>query len=255
MVSEAFGKTFVDATLAPTTTGTTTNNFRFPGQYEDPETGTHYNYMRTYLPFAGRYGETDPIGIMGGLNSYLYAFANSFVFTDPFGLDNCTGATISTTGFSEVPGCTANFIGQGFENASVFGKARPVGHRRNTSGPIATNIGPNSEDPMPSAEALITRSPNRLIKPGMKLDIVMADWHIEWVQTIERTVTTTPTSWQCVLYMCRRTKDCRVDTSQYKIKFVTVGVATTSIQRDEDKGRTSLGRHPIDHFFPPAKFK
>jgi RHS repeat-associated protein len=76
MVSEAFGKTFVDTTLAPTTTGTTTNNLRFPGQYEDVETGTYYNYMRTYLPMVGRYGESDPIGLGGGLNTYSYVGGN-----------------------------------------------------------------------------------------------------------------------------------------------------------------------------------
>jgi RHS repeat-associated protein len=85
MVSEAFGKTFVDTTLAPTTTGTTTNNLRFPGQYEDQETGTHYNFMRTYLPYAGRYGETDPIGLKGGINLYLYAAANPLSMYDNLG--------------------------------------------------------------------------------------------------------------------------------------------------------------------------
>jgi RHS repeat-associated protein len=86
MVSEAFGKTFVDTTLAPTTTGTTTNNLRFPGQYEDVETGTYYNYMRTYLPMVGRYGESDPIGLAGGINTYGYAEANPLMYTDPYGL-------------------------------------------------------------------------------------------------------------------------------------------------------------------------
>ncbi|MFN5542433.1 MAG: RHS repeat-associated core domain-containing protein, partial [Betaproteobacteria bacterium] len=71
-VSEAFGKTFIDTTLAPATTGTTTNNLRFPGQYEDQETATHYNYMRTYLPNVGRYGESDPSGLIGGSNTYRY---------------------------------------------------------------------------------------------------------------------------------------------------------------------------------------
>ncbi len=71
-VSEAFGKTFIDTTLAPATTGTTTNNLRFPGQYEDQETGTHYNFMRTYLPMVGRYGESDPSGLIGGSNTYRY---------------------------------------------------------------------------------------------------------------------------------------------------------------------------------------
>ncbi|MFN5995084.1 MAG: RHS repeat-associated core domain-containing protein, partial [Betaproteobacteria bacterium] len=86
MVSEAFGKTFVDTTLAPTTTGTTTNNLRFPGQYEDQETGTYYNYMRTYLPMVGRYGESDPIGLGGGVNTYGYVFASPMTRYDPKGL-------------------------------------------------------------------------------------------------------------------------------------------------------------------------
>jgi RHS repeat-associated protein len=85
MVSEAFGKTFVDTTLAPTTTGTTTNNLRFPGQYEDVETGTYYNYMRTYLPMVGRYGESDPIGLDGGANLYLYADSDGINIIDPYG--------------------------------------------------------------------------------------------------------------------------------------------------------------------------
>jgi RHS repeat-associated protein len=84
-VSEAFGKTFIDTTLAPATTGTTTNNLRFPGQYEDSETGTHYNYMRTYLPMVGRYGETDPIGLGGGLNTYSYVGGNPVSYIDPTG--------------------------------------------------------------------------------------------------------------------------------------------------------------------------
>jgi len=61
--SKAFGKTTIDTTLTPTVTGTTTNNMRFPGQYEDVETGTYYNFMRTYMQEGGRYAETDPIGI------------------------------------------------------------------------------------------------------------------------------------------------------------------------------------------------
>jgi RHS repeat-associated protein len=82
MVSEAFGKTFVDTTLAPTTTGTTTNNLRFPGQYEDVETATHYNYMRTYLPMVGRYVESDPIGLAGGPSTYAYVLNDPMQLVD-----------------------------------------------------------------------------------------------------------------------------------------------------------------------------
>ena len=47
-----------------------TYNLRFPGQYLDQETNQHYNYYRTYDPIAGRYFQSDVIGI-------------AYNFTDP----------------------------------------------------------------------------------------------------------------------------------------------------------------------------
>jgi RHS repeat-associated protein len=91
-VSEAFGKTFVDTTLAPATTGATTNNLRFPGQYEDPETGTYYNWNRDYLPHSGRYIQSDPIGIRGGINTFVYVDAAATRDVDPSGLFGPAGA-------------------------------------------------------------------------------------------------------------------------------------------------------------------
>lgn len=62
-------------------------NLRFPGQYFDKETSTHYNYFRDYDPAVGRYVESDLIGLGGGVNTYTYVNGNSLSFIDPFGLD------------------------------------------------------------------------------------------------------------------------------------------------------------------------
>jgi RHS repeat-associated protein len=60
-------------------------NLRFPGQYFDRETNTHYNMARDYDPAIGRYVQSDPIGLRGGINTYLYARANSLTYVDPYG--------------------------------------------------------------------------------------------------------------------------------------------------------------------------
>ena len=60
-------------------------NLRFPGQYYDAETGLHYNYFRDYDPSVGRYVESDPIGIWGGLNTYAYVANNPMLYFDTTG--------------------------------------------------------------------------------------------------------------------------------------------------------------------------
>lgn len=45
---------------------------RWPGHYHDDETGLHDNRFRSYSPELGRYLQSDPIGVTGGLNLYAY---------------------------------------------------------------------------------------------------------------------------------------------------------------------------------------
>jgi RHS repeat-associated protein len=60
----------------------------------------HYNYFRDYDPAVGRYVESDPIGLNGGLNPFSYSSHRPTESSDSFGL------------FSVSVVETLNFVGQ-----------------------------------------------------------------------------------------------------------------------------------------------
>ena len=61
---------------------------RFPGQQATDASGLFYNYQREYDPVVGRYSQSDPIGLKGGLNTFAYVDGDPLLGVDIHGLAN-----------------------------------------------------------------------------------------------------------------------------------------------------------------------
>jgi RHS repeat-associated protein len=119
----------------PAGLGTFNYNLRFPGQYSLSESGLYYNYFRTFDSQMGRYIESDPIGLAGGVNTYAYAGGNPVSRIDPLGLLNLfvtgggylaagsTGGEISSGGYVNISGATLAQAGGLISNSPEGGQS------------------------------------------------------------------------------------------------------------------------------------
>jgi RHS repeat-associated protein len=81
--AEAFGTTAPDQN--PSSLGVFSFNQRLPGQVFDAESGLFQNWNREYSPRIGRYMQSDPIGLAGGINTFSYVEGNPLSYSDPQG--------------------------------------------------------------------------------------------------------------------------------------------------------------------------
>ena len=77
-----------DAPNTPAMGNTIANDLRMPGQEYEFSSGHNHNGFRDYAPSLGRYLESDPIGLGGGLNTYAYASNSPAKFFDLAGLSD-----------------------------------------------------------------------------------------------------------------------------------------------------------------------
>lgn len=73
--------------------GSFLNPLRFLGQYADEKSALSQNWFRDYDSSVGRYFQSDPVGLTGGVNTYDYVNSNPLTLFDMDGLSPTGGMT------------------------------------------------------------------------------------------------------------------------------------------------------------------
>lgn len=101
-------------------------DMRFPGQRYDAASGLNQNGARDYDMGGGRYAQSDPIGLYGGISTYGYAFSNPMSYVDPLGLKPNQACVAGWIASCAVVGGTAGFIGGGLLGGAAGTVVTPI---------------------------------------------------------------------------------------------------------------------------------
>ena len=88
-----------------------------------PSGAPHYNYFRDYSPDIGRYIESDPIGLDGGMNTYSYVVGNPLLAIDTLGLNSsCLADKCPPPEMKKYTKCLADCFDKNVNDASKCAK-------------------------------------------------------------------------------------------------------------------------------------